>query len=128
MVRKRHPVVRGELSLAQFLELQHVLVDLSNEPGGIVDSELEKRRKRRRVALRVPSFLVVPLLVAESDFITTLPERFARKLAKVHPVRLLPPPLPLPRFEFALAWHARLEHDPAHTWLRHAIVQIAAKL
>lgn len=82
----------------------------------------------RRVALRVPSFLVVPQIVAESNFTTTLPERLAPRLARVYPVRLLHPPLPLPRFEITVAWHARLDHDPAHVWLRDALGRIAADL
>jgi DNA-binding transcriptional LysR family regulator len=128
MVRKRHPRVKDNITLSDYLELRHIVVAPTASPGSLVDTELAKRGKQRRVALRVPSFLAVPLLVAESDFINTGPERLARRLAQVHPVRLLPPPIPLPRFGISLTWHARLDSDPAHVWLRNAIARVAQPL
>ncbi|HEX3773764.1 MAG TPA: hypothetical protein VHV51_04820 [Polyangiaceae bacterium] len=44
------------------------------------------------------------------------------------PLRLLEPPLRLPRFSFSLAWHPRLDHDPAHRWLRALIAEICAEM
>lgn len=126
MVRKAHPVARAKepLTLAKYLSMQHVVVAPSGAPGSVVDSELERRGKARRVALRVPNFLVAPGVVAESDFISTLPERLARQIAKVYPVRLLAPPVPLPRFTMSLAWHARLDNDPSHRWLRELVFEL----
>jgi DNA-binding transcriptional LysR family regulator len=119
MVRKGHPILRARESLT----LQHVVVAPSGSPGSLVDSELERRGKSRRVALRVPNFLVAPAVVSHSDFISTLPERLARQLAKLHPVQLLAAPIPLLRFTSSLAWHARVDNDPAHRWLRDVIVE-----
>ncbi|MET0388447.1 MAG: LysR family transcriptional regulator, partial [Polyangiales bacterium] len=89
MVRNKHPTVKSKLTLAEYLRLRHVVVAPSGAPGSTVDTELEKRGKRRRVALRVPSFLVAPLIVGKSDLINTLPERLAKRLTLIHPVRLL---------------------------------------
>jgi DNA-binding transcriptional LysR family regulator len=113
--------------MSQYLALRHLVVAPAGEPGSTVDSELAKRGKQRRVALRVPGFLIVPVIVSKSDFISTGPRRLAERLATVHAVRLLPPPLPLPRFSFSMAWHARFDHDPAHTWLRESIRRVAAE-
>jgi DNA-binding transcriptional LysR family regulator len=121
MVRKNHPSVKAKLSLPQYLALRHVVVAPSGSPGSVVDTELAKRGKSRRVALRVPSFLVAPVVVSKSDFIHTGPERLARRLAAIHPIRLLAPPLPLPQFTLSMVWHARLTSDPAHMWLRAAV-------
>ncbi|HEX4475132.1 MAG TPA: LysR substrate-binding domain-containing protein, partial [Polyangiaceae bacterium] len=125
MVRRGHPVARRKLTLARYLELRHVVVAPTGSPGSVVDTELAKRGKQRRVALRVPDFLVAPLVVSNSDFINTVPGRLATLHAKHHPVRLFPPPIPLPRFSICLAWHARLDADPAHVWLRNGIVRVA---
>ena len=128
IVRKRHPITRGQLTLAKYLALRHVVVAPSGGPGSLVDTELAKRGKERRVALRVPDFLVAPWVVSESDFIHTGPERLARRLAKVHPIHVLAPPLPLPRFTLSQAWHARLDADPAHAWLRDTVAQVVRSL
>ncbi len=129
MVRRDHPRVparRRQIPLATFLALDHLMVAPTGSPGSMVDTELERRGLRRRIAARVSSFLVVPLVVSESDLVTTGPERLLRKLAAHYPVRLLAPPLPLPRFDLDLLWHARRDHDPAHAWLRRLITDVSA--
>lgn len=50
-----------------------------------------------------------------------MPERLARHLAKTYPLTLLPPPLELPRFEYCMTWHSRLEHDASQRWLREVV-------
>jgi DNA-binding transcriptional LysR family regulator len=57
-----------------------------------------------------------------------LPERIARHLAKLYPVTLLTPPVPLPRFTMSMAWHARLDNDPAHRWLRDVVIKVVSQL
>ncbi|HWZ92391.1 MAG TPA: LysR substrate-binding domain-containing protein, partial [Polyangiaceae bacterium] len=105
-----------------------VLVAPGGAPGSIVDTELARRGLRRRVALSVSSFLGAPIVVAETDFICTLPERLARRMAQRFPLRLLEPPLTLPRFSLSLAWHPRLDQDPAHRWLRSIVAKVSAAL
>ncbi len=125
-VRKDHPIVRKSLSLETYLSLRHVLVSPGGAPGSIVDTELERRGQSRRVALVVSSFVMAPLVVAETDYIATSPERLLRRLAGRLPLRLLEPPLRLPSFSFSLAWHPRLDHDPGHQWLRAQIAAVCA--
>jgi DNA-binding transcriptional LysR family regulator len=40
----------------------------------------------------------------------------------------LPSPLKLPRFDLCLVWHSRRDLEPAHAWLRDAIVRAASEL
>jgi len=125
VVRQKHPRVAKRLSLSRYVELQHVLVAPSGAPGSIVDTELEKRGLSRRIALRVSSFLVVPIVVSETDFVSTMPRRLARQLVTRYPLRILPPPLRLPAFRFAMLWHSRFDQDPAHAWLRGVVADVA---
>ena len=74
----------------------------------------------------VSSFLIAPIVVSETDFISTAPERLARRMAERFPLRLVEPPLRLPKFAFSRAWHPRLDHDPAHQWLRRVILELCA--
>ncbi|HYQ04871.1 MAG TPA: LysR family transcriptional regulator [Polyangiaceae bacterium] len=118
MVRKGHPLVQSKLTLERYLALRHVLVAPSGTSGSFVDSELERRGLVRRVALRVSSFLMAPVVVAETDFISTTPELLARRMAKRFALQLVPAPVQIPRFDLSLAWHPRFDDDPAHQWLR----------
>ena len=73
-----------------------------------------------------PNDLVLVPAGTRHNFINTGPRTLADRLAEVHAIRLLPPPLALPPFTFALAWHPRLDNDPAHIWLREAVRRVAA--
>lgn len=128
MVRRDHPTVKKKLSLAQYVALAHVVVAPTGGPGSIVDTELEQRGLQRRIALRVSNFLIAPVVVCETDFISTMPRRLARQVAARYPLRLLPPPLPLPKFGFSLSWHRRLDQDPAHRWLRASCASVFKEL
>jgi DNA-binding transcriptional LysR family regulator len=128
LVRRGHPLVKSRLRLERYVQLEHVVVAPSGQAGSLVDTELAKRGLSRRVGLCVSNFLVAPIVVSETDYISTMPRRLALQLVKRYPLRLLPTPLPLPRFAFSLLWHPRLDHDPAHLWLRQLIAKISRAL
>jgi LysR family transcriptional regulator, nod-box dependent transcriptional activator len=89
--------------------------------GGVVDTILAERQLARRVAVQVPSFLIVPYLLIGTERIATVPMRMALALVRAHPLRILTPPADIPRFTMCQAWHELHRHDPAHRWLRDAI-------
>jgi DNA-binding transcriptional LysR family regulator len=124
MVRRDHPQIKKQLSLEKYLAQRHVVIAPSGTPGSMVDTVLGQRGLERRIALRVTNFLIVPVVVCETDFINTMPTRLARQLAKTYPLRLLPPPFELPRFEYRMLWHPRHDHDPAQRWLREFLAGV----
>jgi DNA-binding transcriptional LysR family regulator len=126
MVRNDHPKIRSRLTLEKYLEASHLLVAPTGTPGSIVDSRLAERGLTRRVAARVSSFLAVPTLVCETDLVNTGPARLARLWAERFPIRVFPPPVPLPTFDISLLWHRRFDGDPGHAWMR-ALIQSCVK-
>jgi DNA-binding transcriptional LysR family regulator len=125
MVRRGHPLVKSRLRLERYVQLQHVVVAPTGQAGSVVDTELAKRGLSRRIGLWVSNFLVAPIVVSETDYISTMPRRLAQHLVKRYPLRLLPTPLALPGFGLSLMWHPRLDHDPAHAWLRELIARVS---
>ncbi|HET9953786.1 MAG TPA: LysR family transcriptional regulator [Polyangiaceae bacterium] len=125
IVRRDHPEIRRRLSLEKYLDQRHVVVAPGGTPGSVVDAVLAQRGLERRIALRVTNFLIAPVVVSETDLINTMPSRLARQVAKTYPLRLLPPPLELPRFDYRMYWHPRLDHDPAQRWLRDFIARVS---
>jgi DNA-binding transcriptional LysR family regulator len=125
VVRKRHPLVQGRLTLATYVKLPHVLVSHQPDGRGVVDDALAKRGLTRSVALRVSHFLLVPAIVAETDCVAALSELVARAFARAWPLQIFPPPLPLPVGPVRLAWHERTDGSPAHAWLRALIADVA---
>jgi DNA-binding transcriptional LysR family regulator len=120
IVRAGHPALTDDgtsLPLERYVELGHVMVSANDEPG-IVDIELAERGLSRHVVLRTPYFASVPLMVARSELTATIPRALAEEAATLVPLRILPPPVPLPSFRIMMTWHERAQRDPAHEWLR----------
>jgi DNA-binding transcriptional LysR family regulator len=118
------------ISLDDYVRLPHVLTSL--RPGrsarGIVDEALEKLGLHRSVALTTPRFLTVPSLVAHAPVIVTMQARLARRFATEFGLSLSQPPVELGEVTVSLLWHASYDHDPAHSWLRELVTELAAEL
>lgn len=128
IVRKHHPLADSRLTLPRYCTAAHLLVAPRGTPGGFVDDALTAIGRSRRVALAVPHFLVVPYLIASSDLIATLASRVAAAFADALGLVTMAPPLALPRFQIALAWHERDQDDPPHRWLREQILAVAGEV
>jgi len=128
IVRSQHPRIKKRLTLERYLELEHVLVSQRSDAPGSVDRALEKQGKRRRVAARVSHFLMVPMLIARTDFIAAINRRVAEAFAKPLGLRILEPPLTLPRGRTGQVWHDQLNSDPAHQWFRALVERVCAEL
>lgn len=126
VVREGHPrVPRGGLDLDTYCKLDHILISPRVGGPGVVDHFLAREGRARRIALRVPHFLVAPLVVAKSDMVLTLASRVACQMAPVLGLRILQPPLELPTFTVRQIWHGRFRHDPAHRFLRSQVAEVA---
>ncbi|KKO58696.1 bacterial regulatory helix-turn-helix, lysR family protein [Serratia ureilytica] len=119
--RVGHPKLHENLTLAQFCQLEQVMV--SPDGGGfygITDRALADLGLTRRVVLSVPHFLFVISVLTQSDLVAMLPERLVRNQPLL---QQLEPPLAVPGFEMTMLWHERSHRDPAHRWLREHIVR-----
>lgn len=111
------------LTLERYVATGHLLVSPLGMGDAPVDIALRKLGQTRRVVLRLPHFLATPLVLAESDYVMTVPSRLAQVFATMLPLVIEPPPVRVPGFSIEMAWHARREDDPAHRFLRQAIVK-----
>jgi DNA-binding transcriptional LysR family regulator len=84
---------------------------------------LEKLGLSRRVVVRVPHFSAAAFTVASTDLVVSLPECFARAMAEVLPLTVLPLPVEVTGFTFSVAFSAASRDDPAHAFLRDHVVR-----
>lgn len=118
VVRSEHPVVGRRFTLEQFVRLPHVQVAPRGKPGGYVDDVLREKGVSRKVARAVPYFGVALQLVAETDYVLTISERIARRLAPGLGLQVLEVPLRLRPYALNLVWHPRMDGDAGHRFLR----------
>ncbi|WP_036840606.1 LysR family transcriptional regulator [Pleomorphomonas oryzae] len=122
--RKGHPRGTGPLDLQVYCALDHVLVSTSGGSfRGFIDEQLEPLGYRRNVALSVHQFILAPMVVEHTDFVSTLPERFARRFADR--VDIFELPFAAQGFSLHAGWHPRSHADPAHRWLREQLVAVS---
>jgi DNA-binding transcriptional LysR family regulator len=125
MTRSDHPLGRsGPLTLKEYLSARHVVIASMGSGHQILERTLAERGVEDNVALRVPHFVVVPLIVASSDLIVSLPSRVAEASGRLVKVKVHPLPIPLPSFDVSLYWHARVENEAANRWLRNAMLEL----
>jgi DNA-binding transcriptional LysR family regulator len=72
----------------------------------------------------VPHFLVVPMILARTDLIVTVPSRVAAVFARLGNFKVLKLPVAMPSFEVRLHWHERFHQDPANRWLREVMAEL----
>jgi LysR family nod box-dependent transcriptional activator len=77
---------------------------------------------------RVESFLLAPFLLQGTDLVTLIPERAEAFLRRIGDIRVLESPVELPGLVETLWWRSRSTTDPAHTWLRTRIGEVADTL
>ncbi|RGP36557.1 LysR substrate-binding domain-containing protein [Pseudotabrizicola alkalilacus] len=120
-MRLGHPAIEG-FGLDRWLAFPHILVSGKGETRSPFDSELARIGRSRRIGLVVPSFIMVPGLLQETNMIAMLPSR----LVAVRPDQIsLPLPIPVAGFPLHLGWHRRRTKDKG---LRHVAGLLAQLL
>jgi LysR family nod box-dependent transcriptional activator len=125
-----NPRVGAEMTLELFTSLGHLIYSMGGggQPVARPGLALSRLRIDRRIDLSVESFLLAPFLLQETDLVTLVPARAEAFLRRTGAIRLLEPPVAIPELVEMLWWHPRASADPAHTWLRARIGELAARL
>ncbi len=121
LVRKDHPRIRKEPTLDQYVAERHLLISPQGDLHGIVDQQLEKKKRSRVVVAGISNFLTPGAVVASSDLILTMPSRLAELHRKLHALNLFAIPVPVPKVVMVMTWHERTHRDPLHQWFREQL-------
>ena len=123
-----HPTVGDSLTAEQFFALPHAF----GAPSAYSVSTEELVRRLFDVdlivQLAVPSLLHLPLVLAGTSYVATMPERVLKMATHSQPLKSFPTPFPTPAQHEAMLWHKRHDDDPGHAWLRNLIVDVARGL
>src|SRR5262245_8941310 len=124
LMRADHPAAEAKCTRRKCQESAHVLVTYRGGGHRVIEEALERSGASRRIALRVPHFTVVPMVLERTDLILTLPARVARVYERQGRFKTMAPPIPIPPAEVAVHWHERFEADPGNRWLRETVVEL----
>lgn len=117
------------MTMDEYLRRDHITYSMGRpNVVSLSDAYLDSIGLERRAYVTVESFLMAPTLLQGSDMVTIMPARAAEHIGRTLDVRFVQPPVVVPSFTECLWWHPRNTADPAHTWMRERIAQIAARV
>jgi len=125
VVRDGHPRIRRKLDLDAYLAEEHILASSRRHGPGLEDFELGRLGLQRRIRLRCQHYYAACRVVAQTDLLLTMPERYARAANQQTGNRILPFPADMPPFDVYLYWHGNVDEDPASLWLRQQMRRAA---
>jgi DNA-binding transcriptional LysR family regulator len=125
-----HPALRGSVAPGGpippelFCALPHVIRSMDGSLGGTIDPALHRMGLSRRIALTVPYFEAVALVVAQSTMLGSLPVHHAAAATTRLALDTYLPPFGPAELDVPMFWHRRHHEDPAHLWLRDQVAAV----
>ncbi len=124
--RRGHPLAGPPPSIETYAALNHILVSPRGDTIGAIDRMLADFGLKRRVALLVATYLALPVALAASDLVATVPRRTAQQIAATGEIEIIPLPIDL-SMTVSMAWHRRAASEPAQAWFRSLLIDAASE-
>jgi DNA-binding transcriptional LysR family regulator len=128
LVRKGHSMSGKKLGLHETLDLQHVILRARDEHGFFMERFLREHGKENNIIARVDHVLAMPLIVAESELVCTVPAHLAQPMIKHFNLEVLDTAIPPRTFSILMMWHKTQTHDSGQRWLRAQILRYCRHL
>jgi len=115
--------IKRDLSLDTYLSLGHVVVRFGRLQQLPTFDEwfVERFGHQRRIEVVTTAFNLVPQLLIGTSRVATLHRRLASFYQRYLPLKLVAPPLEIPRLEESMQWHRSRDRDPGTVWLRSVL-------
>jgi DNA-binding transcriptional LysR family regulator len=124
VVRANHPKFAQGMTVEAFQNAEHAIAHATGMAHANIDRVLARHQIRRKVALSVPGFHTLPMLIPNSDLVAIVPGWLAEAYASHLPIEVLAMPVPVPPFDLRIYWHERYHHDAPLRWLRRVFVEL----
>lgn len=99
---------RTRLTLEDYLAARHLVVTPWNEKRGVLDLQLEQMGYTRQIAIKTPSMLSAPFIVAQSDLLMAIPRFAAETLMPATDIRIFALPFAIRPFEVKIYSHKQV--------------------
>jgi len=119
-----HPYRGRKMSMQQFLKVGHAVIKAEGRSQELFEQFLVRQRIERRIVLSTPHFMSIPFLIASSDLVATVPRAVGESFAQFAAIKLVEPPLEIPRFDLKQHWHRKFAKDGANAWLRSVVAEL----
>lgn len=129
MVWRDSALARQELTLARYVEAEHVLMQPEGGRREVFDGAFLRRQGiTRRIGVLTYSFVALPGLLVGTERVATVHDRIARRLANAWPLEIRPTPISFDPMKQAVQWHSLRADDPGLAWLRQLLTDAAQRI
>lgn len=123
-----HPAVQDVLTLQQYLQMPHAVPRFGEGTTTVEENMLRRSSESINIEATAPSFVSLLFMIPGTPLIATIPERLAKAIAPILPIKLQTPPIDFPELREIMIWHERSEFDPGHAWMRRLCMEVANSL
>ncbi len=123
VVWDKHPRLGKRLTLAQYQQERHLVADTGSDHH-LRTHGLAPGRVQRDVVATVGGLLSIPWLLPETALLATVPSHLAKVACGRFPLRHFALPFDVPAYAIKTYWHARMQSDEAHRWLRETTYEV----
>lgn len=127
VMRATHPIADRPLTFDSFMAQEYAKQSMSPTDMRFVDNVLAGMGHKRRIALNVPHWLVVPHVLKTTDLLMVMPGRLAAALDSDE-LRAFDLPFDSAPFDWMMYWHRRHDRSNANRWVRDELRQVCAAL
>lgn len=124
LMSPEHPLVQQEFDVKALVNSDNLLVSISGDASGIVDTKLAEQNLTRRIAMTTNSFANAMSLIKQTSLICILPYSIAAEHVQNGSLIAKPMPIDIPPAEISMAWHNRSNSDVGLIWFKEAILKI----
>ena len=124
LLRSDHPVLRTGLTKEAFKRLPHAVVRAEGRSQEIVEQFLRSKNIARREVLQSPHFLSIPMVIASTDLVVTVPAAVGDVFIRLADITAIEPPYPIASFDLKQHWHRCQQNDAGNKWLRTSILEL----
>ncbi|MDQ0010206.1 DNA-binding transcriptional LysR family regulator [Luteibacter jiangsuensis] len=124
--RAGHPRGTQPLTIGDYCSLGHLIVSTSGRMYGLMDVRLKELGLVRDVLVSAPHGDTVGPILRATDLVCTLPQSMVDAVGPG--VEAYAIPFDMPDMSLAMAWHSRLDKQPAHRWLRDELIRVSHRL
>lgn len=130
LVRSEHKLAaRRQLELSEYLDLDHLSPTPHTSPAiSPVDGQLAQLDVKRRIAMSVAEFTMVPHMLERTDLVFTSSRPFAEQMARSGRFSIIAAPEELARMSFYTLWHERSHLSPVNQWFRKLLRRVAREI
>lgn len=128
VARVGHPLLVGPVTAKRYAECRHVVASRKGAVSGPVDDALNELGLKREIVAVVPGFPDAMRIARHTDLVALVPRSCLVNPTIADPIVQglagFDLPVRTPEITISAMWHPRMDADPAHRWLRDALMGV----